>query len=120
MISTENKCYQLYLQHLPFLYFHNIPQNQKLYLLFWLNVVYFDQLSGATRTGKLVINLLFCLFSTFQCFFLISDEKSSKMFEINKKRLKTAKKSVSTRFWLCPALKSWLKYTTAKLDLDYH
>ena len=50
-------------------------------------------------------------FVLFQTFF--DDFNREKVWN-EQKNLKTAEKSVSTSFWVCTALKSWLKYTTLK------
>ena len=48
----------------------------------------------------------------FTRFFLISVKKLIKTLKINKKKLKTSKKSISTSFPVHTAPKSWAKYTT--------
>ena len=65
-------------------------------------VVYFDQLSGATRTQKLV-----------------KSWNHWKSFEINKKVEKRLKKKVSTSFRVRAAPEIWTKYTTSKKQKIY-
>ena len=70
-------------------------------------VVYFDQLSGAACSLKLVEILFFAVFNvfcTFQTFF------SDLMPEITKKRVKmnvSFEKSILTSFWVRAAPESW-------------
>ena len=65
-------------------------------------VVYFDQLSGAACTWKL-IETFFCWFQPWNHW---------KSFEMIKKGWKMAEKNVSTSFPVCASPESWSKYTT--------
>ena len=48
------------------------------------------------------------------------EEKKKKYAERRKNCLKMAKKSISARFWVQAAHKSWLKYTTQRKCLFKH
>ena len=67
-----------------------------------------NQLGRVDQNGK---NTVFCPF--LDVFSLFQTWNHWKSFNMNKKGWKWLKKSISTSFLMCPAHKSWSKYTTS-------